>query len=280
MAKNSWFKHYNTAHEGQLIGDLISNGNHEAALLVYVIMEFISRFEDEENRGCASVPINRIARAMNMKPSKIERLLGDISAVSRSDLVCETDEKQPRNRRFLMRKWLKLQENRGGKKEAKKEQNIDRSKKEEVRSKKEEVRSKIENKEKELRGSEGVEVSTSHRSENLNFEIWKAYSSEYEKRWGKLPIRNATTNAQCMQLSKRLGQDAVEVVKFYVWHNKTFYVQACHPIGIALKDAEGLHTQWSNGKQVTYGEAKQIENKQNVVNAFASLLSRENENGK
>lgn len=131
--KNKWFKHYNTAHEGQLIGDLIVSGKHEAALLVYMIMELISRFEDENERGKASVPIERIARGMNMKPSKIDRLIAEISSVSRSDLVCEVDEELPRNRVFVMRKWLELQETRGGKREAKKEQNTDRSKKLEVR---------------------------------------------------------------------------------------------------------------------------------------------------
>jgi len=98
MSKLKWFKHYNTAHEGQLFCDLIITGQHEAALLAYIIMELISRFEDETRRGYASVPIDRLARAMNMKPSKIDRLLAVISVVSRSDLVCETDEEQPRNR--------------------------------------------------------------------------------------------------------------------------------------------------------------------------------------
>lgn len=131
-----WFKHYNNAAEGQLIGDLISMKEYEAALLVYVSMEMISRFESENERGKASVPIDRIAKIMNMKPSRIDRLLGRISVISRSDLICGMDEEQPRNRSFLMRNWLNLQESRGGKNRAKTEQNSGRSKKGEVRSKK------------------------------------------------------------------------------------------------------------------------------------------------
>lgn len=121
--------------EGQFIGDLIAEKRYDAVTLVFAIMELISRYEDQNNRGFASVPIERIARLVNMKPSRIDRLLTHISLVSRSDLKCETDEKQPRNRVFLMRNWLKLQETRGGKREAKTEQNVGRSKKEEVRSK-------------------------------------------------------------------------------------------------------------------------------------------------
>lgn len=135
----SWFKHYNTAHEGQLIGDLLVQKEYEAVALFYVLMELISRFEDPETRGRASIPVERIARAMNMKPTRIDRLLAVISVVSRSDLVCETDEEQPRNRSFLMRNWLKYQETRGGKRSAKNEQNTGRSKKGEVRSKKEDI---------------------------------------------------------------------------------------------------------------------------------------------
>jgi hypothetical protein len=247
----SWFKHYNTAHEGQLIGDLIITGQHDAALLVYVIMELISRFEDETNRGRASVPIERIARAMNMKPSKIDRLLGHISAVSRSDLVCEMDEERPRNRVFLMRNWLKFQETRGGKRQSKSEQNDVRSKKEEVRSKKKEERSK-----KEEYISGGV-ANASPRT--LGSAVWDAYAEAYGKRYGVAPVRNATTNSQCANLAKRLGASAVEVVRFYLTHNDGYYLRTQHPVGACLQNCESLHTQWQRGQAVTSTQVRQAE---------------------
>lgn len=108
--------------------------------MVYVIFEIISQFEDENQRGFCTVPLARIARRMNMKPSRIERVMGRISAISHSDLICTMDEKQPRNVSFLARKWLEMQENRGGKNRAKTEQNAG-----EVRSKKGEVRIKNNN---------------------------------------------------------------------------------------------------------------------------------------
>lgn len=131
----SWFKHYNEASEGQLIGNLIAEKNYEAVVLWWVILENVSRFESENERGVAQVSIDRLAKQMNMKPTKIERLLGHIAFVSQSDLICETGEKQGRYVTFRLRKWLELQETRGGKRSAKLQQKPGRSKKEEVRSK-------------------------------------------------------------------------------------------------------------------------------------------------
>lgn len=109
----------------------------------------------------------------------------------------------------------------------------------------------------------------------LGSKIFESYQKAFISRYGVEPPRSSKTNKNCQDLGTRLGEDAIEVVKFYVGHNKTFYVQACHPIGIALKDAEGLHTQWSNGKQVTYTEARAMENKQQTFNAFAKFLEPE-----
>lgn len=133
--KNAWFKHYNIAHEGHLIGNLIASQQYDAIALWWVVLEFVSKFETAEERGKCTVPLARIARAINMKPSRCERLLLHISLVSSQDLQVEIDSKPERNVSFLLRNWLELQENRGGKREAKKEQKGDRGKKEEVRSK-------------------------------------------------------------------------------------------------------------------------------------------------
>lgn len=142
--KNAWFKHYNSAHEGHLVGNLIANQQYDAMALWWVILEFVSKFETDEERGKCTVPLSRIARAINMKPSRCERLLLQISSVSSQDLQVEIDSKPERNVSFLLRNWLELQENRGGKRESKKDQKADRGKKEEVRSKNEEERGREE----------------------------------------------------------------------------------------------------------------------------------------
>ena len=264
----SWFKHYNTAHEGQLVGDLLALKEYEAVALFYVLMELISRFEDHDTRGKASIPVERIARAMNMKPTRIDRLLTRISSVSRSDLSCETDEKQPRNRVFLMRNWLKYQETRGGKREAKIEQNTGRSKKREERSKKEEGRSK------NIYIPEGVENAPARSGGGA--EIWEAYREAYRGRYGVEPIRNATTNSQCASLAKRLGGAAVEVVKFYLTHNDGFYLRNQHPIGVCLSQAESLHTQWQRGVAVTGSQVRQFENQHTTKTAVEQAIEMMN----
>ena len=260
----SWFKHYNSAHEGQLIGDLLVQKEYEAVALFYVLMELISRFEDPETRGRASIPVERIARAMNMKPTRIDRLLACISSVSRSDLICETDEKQPRNRVFLMRNWMKYQETRGGKREAKIVQSAGRSKKREERSKKEEVRSK------NIYIPEGVENAPSRPG--VGSTIWEAYREAYRGRYGVEPIRNATTNSQCAALGRRLGEAAIEVVRFYLSHNDGFYLRNQHPIGLCLSQAESLHTQWQRGVAVTATQVREFEKTQTTQNAVEGAL--------
>lgn len=109
----------------------------------------------------------------------------------------------------------------------------------------------------------------------LGSRIFESYSEAYLKRYSKEPIRNTTVNTQCMNIGKRLGEDAVEVAKFYVTHNRQYYVLKSHPIGLLLTDAEGLHTEWFNGKQTTTTEARAAENKQQIVNVWSKHLTPE-----
>ncbi len=139
-----WFKHYNEASEGSLIGDLISTKEYEAALLWWVLLEFVSRFEKPENRGECTFPLARIARVMNMKQPRTAMLLGRIRSASGSDCDCNVTPFPPRMVTVKVHNWAKLQENRGGKRDSKNTQSPG-----EVRSKKEDVRSKnIETEEK------------------------------------------------------------------------------------------------------------------------------------
>ena len=127
-----------------------------------------------------------------------------------------------------------------------------------------------------LKSSEGV-AKRSPPEPTLGSRIFNEYSAAYQERWGKPPVRNATVNGQCTNLGKRLGEEAISVARFYVFHNKAFYVQSCHPIGLLLKDAEGLHTQWVTNKQVTRTEANAAENRQQIVNSFGKHLTSEDE---
>jgi hypothetical protein len=98
----------------------------------------------------------------------------------------------------------------------------------------------------------------------LNKKIWEGYKTAYLSRWKKEPIRNAKVNKNISELGKRLGEDAVQVVNFYVFHNDGFYIKKAHDIGLCLKDAESLHTQWFNGKQITSTSIRNFEKSQTM----------------
>lgn len=105
-------------------------------------------------------------------------------------------------------------------------------------------------------------------------ETWSSYSAAYRKRYGIEPLRNATVNSQLSAFVARVGIEAApQVAAFYVAHNDRFYVQKQHPVGILLKDAEGLHTQWASGKSMTQTTARQIEATQSNRDAHDETMA-------
>jgi hypothetical protein len=119
--------------------------------------------------------------------------------------------------------------------------------------------------------------SFEHQSEekNLNRTIWQSYFDAYTLRYGVEPVRNGRINAQVSQLGKRLGADAVEVVKFYLTHNDGFYLKNSHAIGLCLKDAESLHSQWKRGVTITASKVKQFEKQNSIQETIEALTQRE-----
>lgn len=103
--------------------------------------------------------------------------------------------------------------------------------------------------------------------------VWCAYSDAYERRYGQEPLRNKTVNGVLAQVVARLGAEAPDVARFYVAHNKALYVSASHAVQLLLRDAEGLRTQWLNGRQTTTAQAVQADKTQANFNAFAPLLA-------
>lgn len=113
-------------------------------------------------------------------------------------------------------------------------------------------------------------------------ETWDAYREAYKIRYREEPIRNATVNAQLAQFVKRIPlEEAPLVAEFYLTHNDAFYVKQLHPVGLLLKDAEALRTQWARGRAVTGADARTVERMQNNINAFAvfATLDKRNPNG-
>lgn len=104
-----------------------------------------------------------------------------------------------------------------------------------------------------------LEVKKQPPNTDLNRKIWESYRTAFAARYGVEPVRNAATNSKVAQLGHRLGQDAPDIVSFYLGHNESFYLKKVHDIGLCLKDAESLHTQWKRGQKVTTQDVKRLE---------------------
>lgn len=86
---------------------------------------------------------------------------------------------------------------------------------------------------------------------------WRAYKSAYEKRHGAEPPWNAKIAGQLKSFVSRVPADeAPSVAEFYISHNGYRYVNAMHPVGLLLMDAEKLHTEWVTGKRMTHAKAQ------------------------
>ncbi len=98
---------------------------------------------------------------------------------------------------------------------------------------------------------------------NKNSPTWEAYRDAYAKRYGEPPIRNASVNAKVAQFVNRVGVgDSPGVAEFYLTHNDAFYVKSMHPVGLLLKDAEKLRTEWVTGMRMTGATAREVERMQ------------------
>ena len=118
--------------------------------------------------------------------------------------------------------------------------------------------------------SQKVEVP----SLGLSTSVWDAYSSAYLLRWQVTPKRNATVNGQIKALVASLGADAVPIAAFYLSHNDRYYVQKRHPVGLLLKDAEGLFQQWKTGTKSTALEARSAEQRDAVTEQIKRVSAK------
>lgn len=92
-----------------------------------------------------------------------------------------------------------------------------------------------------------------------NRKCWEAYRGAYRNRWGVDPLRDAKTNSAISNFVKRVGEeDAPAIIEFYVSHNDGFYLKQTHAVGLALKDAETLRTQWLKGQAITQNDVNQF----------------------
>lgn len=123
----------------------------------------------------------------------------------------------------------------------------------------------------------GKKVSNDQKKENsaqdtelqiLCKQIWNAYSIRYFDRYSTNPVRNTKVNGQIKQLAQRLGQEAVDVARFYVGINDSWLIKNQHDVGTLLSKAEAYRTQWANGQAVTGITANQLERTQSNYDAL------------
>jgi hypothetical protein len=142
-----WFKHYNTASEGQSFELLISEKDFETAFVYWWILEQISKYEDTEkpeSRGKVLLNYATFKRKLNLNSQRTDRVLLKIAKTFNLEIKRNLDQ----TIEVFAPKWLELQENRGGKRDAKKEQSFVKTPTE-VRSKNKEIRTKRLDTEKE-----------------------------------------------------------------------------------------------------------------------------------
>ncbi len=105
-------------------------------------------------------------------------------------------------------------------------------------------------------------------------EVWRSYKRAYEEKHGTGSATwNKKVGGMLKQFVQRVPQDeAPDIAEFFVSHNSSFYVQSGHPIGLLLKDAEKLRTEWLTGRKMTTTRARQLESRDANVEAVQSYL--------
>lgn len=105
---------------------------------------------------------------------------------------------------------------------------------------------------------------------------WLAYADAYMKRYGVKPLRNAKVNGQLSQFIDQVGaDDAPAIATFYVGHPEKFYLLKQHPVGMLLKDAEGLHTQWKTQVSITNSQLGLIEKQAQITSAVNAFKAKQ-----
>jgi hypothetical protein len=132
-----------------------------------------------------------------------------------------------------------------------------------------------EKKEKEVKEKK-FQPSQKSEPNPLNSKIWEAYKDAYLRRYKIEPVRNAKVNTNISQLGKRVGDDSVDLVYFYLNHNDGFYLKNLHPISLCLANAESLHSQMKRNRPVTSVDVRNFEKQQNLLNLTKAVRDGEN----
>lgn len=86
------------------------------------------------------------------------------------------------------------------------------------------------------------------KSESTNTDLWHTWSEAYRQRYGVDYPRNAKVNSQLKQLRSALGDDAEEVIRFYLMSNDAWVLKTKHALGNLVKSPESWHVRWQSGQ--------------------------------
>ena len=110
--------------------------------------------------------------------------------------------------------------------------------------------------------------------------VWTAYAMAYEQRMRVTPIRNAKQNSLCSQLVQRLGvENAVKIAAFYLTHPNSYYMQNKYPLGLLVKDCEGIYTEFQRGEYVTADRARKASISQQNSSVLEKFIAKQKERG-
>jgi hypothetical protein len=134
----------------------------------------------------------------------------------------------------------------------------------------------VPNQDLEAKASQGVAIATAAAPQEPvapTAAVWASYSSAYEKRYGEKPVRNAMVNGQLANFISRVPRaEAPEIAAFYVSHRSAYYVRDGHSVGLLVKHAEKLRTEWARGVQITDTRARQEDRTATNVEGWSELL--------
>lgn len=112
------------------------------------------------------------------------------------------------------------------------------------------------------------------KTEAKSNQVWEAYATAYQDRYGVLPVRNAKVNSQLCQVVDRLGTEAPAVAGFYLHHNSEWYIKQAHAAQYLLNDAEKLRTEWATNRQITTKAAREADQRQTTRNSYDRLEAK------
>jgi hypothetical protein len=247
-AKNAWFKHYNTSHDGQTMAELWAENDTEAIAFYWVVLEMISRWETPESRGVLVGNLSIFRSKLGMKSQRSYKLLVKIAQRFQLNLEWISD----RSFKLSVNNWLELQENRGGKRSAKKEQNPT----EERREKKD-----IRRKNKDILNQEIF--APAKPDANAQKPLGQFFKKQWAKRYGyEIPAWGLKENAQLKSWVGRVGQEKAEkFIEMYLSWNDPFVVRAGHPVCLMVERTNAFFTDAVKGRE----KLKDIKQHENFV---------------